>query len=351
VAWIFALPLLVVSHELGCTHSGKNSSAEVLGMVGTRVTTPAFLLLMNVDYLVVTVGVPFLITVSAVLALVVVCPLFTAAPIDLLYFALVIVVFVAAGLAAGYLSVLCYFCTLNQLIRGLLAAHNDLLRRGLLDDDGLGRLVADDDGWRWRGCGLLGAEVFCGSRIPLKFVGSFTRCLPLILVFPFHAVLSDGGRKGPLHLPLDAVFADLSAGRRRGALDFALYVAELADLAIPRSFVAFDDILAHLTALLPLLDGLARTVDQAHLGLVAVFLEGPVGDLVALDRGVAASAVRGVGARVPVALALTFALVDDGHVAGWVSKWWRALVWRAAAGLYSKYYLFAGWGDATEKVV
>jgi hypothetical protein len=311
----------MVPDQLGCCNAPNDAFGKVAAMVRAGITTPRVLLFANEDYIVIAVCVTVVVAFTTILALVHVALIPPAAPVDLLHFALIVVVLFLAGFSTGHLPVLCDFRTLvNDLILRLLP-DNNLLAHRFLHDNGLWCLLADDDGLRGR---RFRSEELGGPRVLFELVGRRFSHRQLPLVLPLEAVLSYGRwrRWRALYFTLDAVLADLAvgAGRRRRALDVAFDVADLADLAgggfvsfhnvlssfAPDGLVPLDYILSRFTALL---DRLALAVDKAHFGLVGVFLEAVVGNLVALDGGVAArSTARG---RLPVALPL--ALSEDGR--------------------------------------
>jgi len=185
VSWIFSLFLAVVPQNLSSSHSSQSTSSEMAFASGTRVTTPGVFLLMNVNQFVLTVGI------------FVVVPIFpSSASINLLDLALVKIFFVTAG-----------FPAVDDFVGGLFTTYYDLLRGRFLDDDGLGRFIANNNGL-WRG--LFRTEKFGGPRIPLQFAVRLSCRLQLVLAF--YAILPHGGWRGrAFYFSFDAVLADLVA--------------------------------------------------------------------------------------------------------------------------------------------
>jgi hypothetical protein len=297
---IISFLLSTMPNKLGCGDSADEPLGNMTAVVWALVTaTPGILFLVDVEHIVVAIGVPIVIATAAVLALIVVAFFAATTTVDLLDLALVVIVFLPARLAPGNLSVFCD--SLNELICRLFAADDDLLGGRLLENDGLRGLVADNDRLRRR---LLRTEILGGSWVTFERV-RIALDLALALHLTFHTVLSDGGRgRRALHFALDAVLADLAAGRGLAldlTLDLALDEAILSHIAVPVVVAVVDGVSAHLSALLDVLVVRTLAVHKAQFGLVAVFFEGPVRYLVALHCRVTAAAV---GARLPVALPL-----------------------------------------------
>jgi len=315
VTWILALLLSVMPNQLGCGNAADDAFGQMATVVWARVT-PCVLLLAYEDDVVIAVGVPVTVTIAAVFALGIVSLLATTSAIYLLHLAFVVVVLLPAWLSACDLSLLCKLGTLDDLVLGFFAAHNNLLSYGLLENDGLWGVLADDDGLYGWG---LWAEKLCRFRISLELIWGGSCGLELVLAL--YAILAlSRGRGRAFDLAFDAVFADLATLGRGRALDVALDEAVLAHFA-RGGVVSLDNILPDLAALLDLdwfavAVALALAMDEAQLGFVGVFLETSVGHLVALDGGVAAAWAAGRGGF-PVALGS----VDCGHGCGRWCSW------------------------------
>jgi uncharacterized membrane protein len=172
VTWVFTLLLSVMSQELRSSHTADYAFSDMSLVVRAVVATPCILLFADEHDVIVAVRIPIIAAVTTtILAFLVTGFVETAAVVHLFDSALVIVVFivlVSTGLTARNRSLFDHFGPVNNLVSRLLTTHNDLLAHGFLEDNGLGSLLADNDGHRRRRSGGFRTVVLCGSGVLLQ---------------------------------------------------------------------------------------------------------------------------------------------------------------------------------------